>query len=72
MKIAIHVNGDWNDAEVQQTLLGKLVADGSIWPSGNTGQQYGEEIPLPIYEAGRWPSAGYGLLYVGASRKAAT
>ncbi len=65
MKIAIHNNGDWNDAEVTEATLQILLRNGDLWFSGtDTGKQYNEADPRPIYNCDEWPGWSVGFTYL--------
>lgn len=65
MRIAIHSQGDWNDAEVTPETLRCMLDAGELQPSRtNTGEMYGETSPLPIYESHQWPGWPSGFAYI--------
>jgi hypothetical protein len=65
MLIAIHCDGDWNDAEVTPEVLQALLRDGAIRFSGeDTAQAFDESEALPIYNADEWPGWDTGFTYI--------
>lgn len=65
MRIAIHSQGDWNDAEITLETLSRMLAAGEMRFSGtDTGQRYGESESIPIYEADKWPGGPSGFDYI--------
>jgi hypothetical protein len=65
MRIAIHSQGDWNDADVEPEIVRLLVERGAIRPSGSdTGAEFGEDEVLPIFLADEWPGWDRGFAYI--------
>lgn len=67
MRIAIHSQGEWNDAEVTPETLQAMLAAGEMgFRSGytHTGNAFGESPALPIYYADQWPGWPVGFDYI--------